>query len=168
MAWQRFIHTGSCARRARSHTTTLQEYRMLKCFQFLGTFNSVWNDRISKVVSQSTVRRRIHSKSMYNRVARRQPLIGPKNKHARICWCTRVTQWNTEDNWSRIIFSDESRSNLGFNDGRMRVWRENGTAVEQENIVGVTRFCFFKGMGMCFLPWSWWISNCGWYYGKYS
>lgn len=148
--WRRFIQTGSCARRARSgrpKKTTLREDRMLKRvvqqqrFMSLGTVNRVWNDRIGKVVSQSTARRRIHSGSLYSRVARRKPLIGPNNRRARIRWCTRVTQWNTEDNWSRIVFSDESRFNLAFNDGRMRVWRENGTAMEPENIAGVTRRC---------------------------
>ena len=143
--------------------TTLREYKMLKCvvqqqrFLSLRTINRVWNDRIDKVVSKSTAKRRIHSGSLYSRVARRKPLIDPNNRRAGIRWCTRVTQWNTEDNWFRIVFLDESRFNIGFNDERMRVWREIGTAMEPENIGKNCQemFCFFNRMGICFLPWSW-------------
>ena len=42
----------------------------------------MWNERISKVISLSTARRMIRSQSLYSRVARRKPLIGPNNRYA--------------------------------------------------------------------------------------
>ena len=146
--WQRSIPTGSCARLVRSgcpKQTTLREDRVpkgvvwQKRFLSLGTINRVWSDRIGKVVSQSTARIRLHSRYMYNRVARRKSLIGRNKRRTRIRWCTRVTKRNTQDNWSGIVFSDESRFNLGLNDGRMGVWLEYGTTMEPVNIAGFTR-----------------------------
>lgn len=47
--------------------------------------------------------------------------------------------WNPQDHWANVIFSDESRFNLGFNDGRGRVWRRNGDALDNENVAEVRR-----------------------------
>ena len=95
----------------------------------LETVNRVWNDRIGKLVSQSTARRRIHSGSLYKMVAKRKPLIYPNNRRVWIRWCTRAQnclfKWIEIQSW--------------LYDGRVRVWRENGRALEPENIPGFIR-----------------------------
>ena len=59
----------------------------------------------------------------------RRPIvcIPLKQRHRIHCldWCQFHLQWNGLQ-WSRVAFSDESRFNLYFNDGRMRVYRRRG------------------------------------------
>ena len=56
----------------------------------------------------------------------RHPVVRiPLKQHHRIHrldWCRRHLRWN-ELQWSRVTFSDESRFNLYFNDGQMRIYR---------------------------------------------
>ena len=66
-------------------------------------------------------------------------MIPRENKARQVLWCTRVTNWDIVGHWPCIIFSDESRFNLGFNDGRVRVWRENGEVFHPLNQVQVHR-----------------------------
>ena len=47
------------------------------------------------------------------------------HRAARLAWARRHLAW-TRQQWSRVIFSDESRYTLSFNDGRIRVWRRPG------------------------------------------
>ncbi len=65
-------------------------------------------------------------------------MISDVNRTRRIRWCTIVRTW-TQDHWSRIVFSDESRFNIGFNEGRICVWRQNGEAIDPGNIAQVRR-----------------------------
>ncbi len=65
-------------------------------------------------------------------------MISRVNRIRRVQWCTRVMDW-TPEHWYIIVFSDESRFNLGFNDGRVHLWRQNGQAMEPENIAQVCR-----------------------------
>ena len=87
--WRRFMETGSRAKKARSGRPkiTLRKDRMQRVvqqqrFQSLGAVNRMWNERISKVISLSTVKRRIRRQSLYSIVARRKPLIGPNNRYS--------------------------------------------------------------------------------------
>ena len=54
-------------------------------------------------------------------------------------WCRSVLPWTAMDNWLHICFSDESKFNLTFNDGRVRVWRSPGEEYQPENQGLVTR-----------------------------
>ena len=76
---------------------------------------------------------------IHSRIARRKPLIGVENRLKRVRWCTRVRLWNADDNWSRLVFSDESKFNSDFDDGRVRVWRDNGDAMLPRNPVCLRR-----------------------------
>jgi hypothetical protein len=53
----------------------------------------------------------------------RKPAVSPVNRERRVTWCRWVLPWTIDDNWSYWVHSDEVRYNLGFNDGRVRVWR---------------------------------------------
>ena len=84
--WRRFMENGS-----RAEKVIFWEDRMLKRVvqqhrvQSLKAINRMWNERISNVISLSTSRRRIRRQSLYNRVARRKPLIGANNRYAIKC-----------------------------------------------------------------------------------
>jgi len=74
------------------------------------------------VVSLSTVKRALYDAGYNSRVAARKPFISPKNKRDRLQWCRERKEWTNED-WKKVVWSDESRFTLFQNDGRIRVWR---------------------------------------------
>ena len=42
--------------------------------------------------------------------------------------------------WNRVLFTDESRFNVQFADGRLRVWRWTGESMDENNIVKRDRY----------------------------
>ena len=146
--WKRFQETGSGKRKTRSgrrNTTTSRGDRVLRRlalehrFSSIGRINALWNENIGVETCPRTAKRRPNKIKMYSRIARRKPLIGVENCLKRVRWCTRIGLWNADDNWSRLVFSDESKFNLDFDDGRVRVWRDNSDAMLPRNLVGLRR-----------------------------
>ena len=76
-------------------------------------------------VSRQTIRNRVHVGGLS---ARRPQVVLPfKARHcrARLTWCTQLRRWNINQ-WSHVMFSDESRFTLDFLDRRRKVWRRAG------------------------------------------
>ena len=46
----------------------------------------------------------------------------------------------TPGRWNRVLFTDESRFNVQFVDGRLRVWRRTGECMDENNIVQRDRY----------------------------
>ncbi|GFV62563.1 transposable element Tc1 transposase [Trichonephila clavipes] len=51
--------------------------------------------------------------------------LTPKHRQLRLPWCQARSLWNVTD-WQKVVFSDESRFDLGTDDNRVRVWRRPG------------------------------------------
>lgn len=85
-------------------------------------------------VSERTVRRRLKE---YGLSARR-PANGPEltrgHRVERLRFAREHRNWGIEE-WSKVLFSDESRFCLRSPDGRQRVWRRTGERFAQCNIV---------------------------------
>ncbi|GFV83582.1 transposable element Tc1 transposase [Trichonephila clavipes] len=56
-----------------------------------------------------------------------------QHRTARLQWCHEHHNW-TEQDWSCVLFSDESRFSLSSDCRRQLIWRESGTAYRPENI----------------------------------
>ena len=84
-------------------------------------------------VSDQMIRNRLHAAGL--RARRPVVHIHLKQRHRihRLDWCRRHIRWNGLQG-SRVAFSDESRFNLYFNDGRMRVYRRRGERNSDINI----------------------------------
>jgi transposase len=84
-------------------------------------------------ISRFTVYRRLAEKSLY---ARRPmvcvPLTSTHRMH-RLNWCNNHLQWNQQD-WARVLFTDESRFSLESDSKRLIIWREPGTRYHPSNI----------------------------------
>ena len=92
------------------------------------------NRYLQRQVSKNTAVRRLHASRIYSRVARRKTLIRAGNRILRIRWTTRTRNWTVNNNWHHIVFSDESRFNLSFDDGRVLRWRTNEEAYNPETL----------------------------------
>jgi hypothetical protein len=64
----------------------------------------------------------LYEAGYHSRVAVRKPLISEKNRKDRLQWCKQHQKW-TDEQWKKVIWSDESRFTLFQSDGRTRVWR---------------------------------------------
>ena len=89
-------------------------------------------------VSKRTVQRRLHGHAIYSRVAAQNPYISLENRPRRRRWCTRTLNWTLLNNWSCLLFFDESRFSL---DGSVRIWRtaEEKYIPERLRIVDINR-----------------------------
>ncbi|GFW26653.1 transposable element Tcb2 transposase [Trichonephila clavipes] len=56
-----------------------------------------------------------------------------QHRTARLQWCREHHYW-TEQDWTRVLFSDESRFCLSLDCRRQLIWGESGTAYRPENI----------------------------------
>ncbi|GFV38178.1 transposable element Tcb2 transposase [Trichonephila clavipes] len=77
-------------------------------------------------VLRFTVDRRLHKGGLFAyRPERCLPLKVDHRRH-RLQWCREHKNW-TNDQWSRVIFTDESRFSTRRNSQRVLIWREIGT-----------------------------------------
>ncbi|GFS54195.1 transposable element Tcb1 transposase [Trichonephila clavipes] len=86
-----------------------------------------------KQISRKTVARRLRGGGLY---ARRPVVCFPLTRQH----CTASLQWYrehhnwTEQDWTCVLFSDESRFTLSSDCRRQLIWRESSTAYRPENI----------------------------------
>lgn len=80
-------------------------------------------------VSERTVRRRISECSdLKSYWKTKKPFISEKNRKLRVRWAKDHVEW-TEEQWGKVLFSDESPFVLRFNK-RGRVWRTHNERYE--------------------------------------
>jgi transposase len=82
-----------------------------------GRLNTEKQDR----VSVNTVRRALHDIGMVAKKAVKKPLLTARHKKARLEFAKKYRHF-TEDDWKRVIWSDESKINRISSDGLKYVW----------------------------------------------
>ncbi|GFW88368.1 transposable element Tcb2 transposase [Trichonephila clavipes] len=110
--WKSFKTTGMCSRR---------------------------HGEVVKADLRKTVARRLKGGGLY---ARRPVVCVPltrQHRTARLQWCREHHNW-TEQDWTCVLFSDESRFSLSSDCRRQLIWRESGTAYRPENIQEKDRY----------------------------
>jgi hypothetical protein len=76
-------------------------------------------------VSVSTVRRALIECGLVGRVAAKKPLLGTKNVRKRLAFAKKYVNWTTEQ-WSRVLWTDETKIELFGARRRVFVRRFNG------------------------------------------
>lgn len=89
-------------------------------------------------LSLATVKRRLCCFGLHGRVARRKPLISQQNRRRRLQWAKEHRQWTAED-WSRVIWTDESRFSRLDSSVRAYVRRRVGEELNQRCVAGTVR-----------------------------
>lgn len=85
-------------------------------------------------VSTSTVRRVVASEGRHRRVARRVPRLTKKHMKARLAWAKERLGWGEEE-WAKVIWSDEVYVCLGERKGRVWVTRAPGEEYDNDCVV---------------------------------
>jgi len=68
-------------------------------------------------VAARSVRRALYRNGLAARIKRKKPLLTKKHRQARLRWALMQKDWTSED-WKRIVWSDESKFNVFWSDGR--------------------------------------------------
>ena len=85
-----------------------------------------FNEERNASVSKRTLRRRLRDHGFSRRVCKKKVVIKLDNrKKSRLAWCRGKRWWTTQYQWSKDIFSDESKVCIG-QDKRAYVWRKRG------------------------------------------
>lgn len=151
--YKRYKKTGNVRRqpgqgRKRATTDSQDRYlatiakrnRHLTSVQIAKEFAAATGIRLSRF----TVSDRLHKRGLYARKPKIcVPLTGAA-KCARLKWCREHRNWSSTD-WSRVLFTDESRFCLESDSRRVTVWREQNTRNNPSNILERHRY---KGGGI--------------------
>ncbi|GFU50953.1 transposable element Tcb1 transposase [Trichonephila clavipes] len=84
-------------------------------------------------VLRFTVARRLHKGGLFARRPERCLPLKVDHRRHRLQWCREHKNWTT-DQWSRVLFTDESRFSTRSDSQRVLIWREIGTRFYTSNI----------------------------------
>jgi transposase len=73
-------------------------------------------------VSERTVQRALHAAGIFSRIATKKPYLDERHRQRRIDFERAYRNWTLEQ-WSKIVWTDESSFEVGDNFRQIRVWR---------------------------------------------
>ncbi|GFU04333.1 transposable element Tc1 transposase [Trichonephila clavipes] len=76
-------------------------------------------------ISCFTVARRVHGGGLFARRPVRCVPLTPAHQRRRSLWCREHRNWR-DNEWGRVLFTDESRFSLSSDSHRILIWRERG------------------------------------------
>ncbi|GFV56963.1 transposable element Tc3 transposase [Trichonephila clavipes] len=72
--------------------------------------------------------RRLHGGGLFARRPVRCVLLTPAHRRRRSLWCREHQNWR-DNEWGRVLFTDESRFSLSSDSHRILIWREREAAI---------------------------------------
>ncbi|GFS79127.1 transposable element Tc1 transposase [Trichonephila clavipes] len=90
-------------------------------------------------ISRFTVARRLHGGGLFARRPVRCVPLTPAHRRRRSLWCREHRNWR-DNEWGRVLFTDESRFSLSSDSHRIRIWRERGSRNHPSNIIERDRY----------------------------
>ncbi|GFX94920.1 transposable element Tcb2 transposase [Trichonephila clavipes] len=90
-------------------------------------------------ISRFTVARRLHGGGLFARRPVRCVPLTPAHRRRRSLWCREHQNWR-DNEWGRVLFTDESRFSLSSDSHRILIWRERGSRNHPSNIIERDRY----------------------------
>ncbi|GFU84858.1 transposable element Tcb2 transposase [Trichonephila clavipes] len=90
-------------------------------------------------ISRFTVARRLHGGALFARRPARCVPLTPAHRRRRSLWCREHRNWR-DNEWGRVLFTDESRFSLSSDSHRILIWRERGSRNHPSNIIEWDRY----------------------------
>jgi transposase len=84
---------------------------------------------LGMIISEQTVRRRLHEAGFKGRVARKKPYVDKANRTKRIQYAKTYRE-KPLGFWDQVLWTDESKFNLFGSDGKVMVWRTRSEALD--------------------------------------
>ncbi|GFW21039.1 transposable element Tc1 transposase [Trichonephila clavipes] len=90
-------------------------------------------------ISRFTVARRLHGGGLFARRPVRCVTLTPAHRRRHSLWCQEHRNW-IDNEWGRVLFTDESRFSLSRDSHRILIWRERGSRNHPSNIIERDRY----------------------------
>ncbi|GFX02021.1 transposable element Tcb2 transposase [Trichonephila clavipes] len=90
-------------------------------------------------ISRFTVARRLHGGGLFARRPVRCVPLTPAHRRRRSLWCREHRNYR-DNEWGRVLFTDESRFSLSSDSHRILIWREWGSRNHPSNIIERDRY----------------------------
>ncbi|GFV43156.1 transposable element Tc1 transposase [Trichonephila clavipes] len=146
--WRQFQTTGRATRgfssgRPRGNTPADDRYIVLQARrnrrQTAGEIARHTTQATGRPISRFTVARRLHGGGLFARRPVRCVPLTPAHRRRRSLWCLEHRNWR-DNEWGRVLFTDESRFSLSSDSHRILIWRERGSRNHPSNIIERDRY----------------------------
>ncbi|GFV39731.1 transposable element Tcb2 transposase [Trichonephila clavipes] len=141
--WRQFQTTGTAIRgfssgRPRGTTPADDWYIVLQVRrnrrQTAGEIARHTTQATGRPISRFTVARRLHGDGLFARRPVRCVPLTPAHRRRRFLWCREHRNWR-DNEWGRVLFTDESGLSLSSDSRRILIWRERGSRNHPSNII---------------------------------
>ncbi|GFX80514.1 transposable element Tcb2 transposase [Trichonephila clavipes] len=146
--WRQFQTTGTAIRgfssgRPRGTTPADDRYIVLHARrnrrQTAGEIARHTTQATGRQISRFTVARRLHGGGLFARRPVRCVPLTPAHRRRRSLWSREHRNWR-ENEWGRVLFTDESRFSLSSDSHRILIWRQRGSRNHPSNIIERARY----------------------------
>ncbi|GFU38316.1 transposable element Tcb2 transposase [Trichonephila clavipes] len=146
--WRQFQTTGTAIRgfssgRPRGTTPADDRYIVLQARrnrrQTVGEIARHTTQATGRPISRFTVARRLHGGGLFARRPVRCVTLTPAHQRRRSLWCREHRNWR-DNEWGRVLFTDENRFSLSSDSHRILIWRERGSCNHPSNIIERDRY----------------------------
>ncbi|GFU60276.1 transposable element Tcb1 transposase [Trichonephila clavipes] len=146
--WRQFQTTGTTIRgfssgRPRGTTPADDRYIVLQARrnmrQTAGEIARHTTQATGRPISRFTVARRLHGGGLFARRPVRCVPLTPAHRRRRSLWCREHRNWR-DNEWGRVLFTDESKFSLSSDSHRILIWRERGSRNHPSNIIERDRY----------------------------
>ncbi|GFS48613.1 transposable element Tcb1 transposase [Trichonephila clavipes] len=155
--WRQFQTTGTAIRgfssgRPRGTTPAEDRYIVLQARrnrrQTAGEIARHTTQATGRPISRFTVARRLHGGDLFARRPVRCVPLTPAHRRRRSLWCREHRNWR-DNEWGRVLFTDESRFSLSSDSHRILIWREREAAIiPQTSLKGSEALCVCSSLFM--------------------
>ncbi|GFV12063.1 transposable element Tcb1 transposase [Trichonephila clavipes] len=141
--WRQFKITGTAIRgfssgHSRGTTPADDRYIVLQArrnrWQTAGEIARHTTQSTGRPISLLTVARRLHGGGLFARRPVRCVPLTPAHRRRHSLWCREHRNWR-DNEWGRVLFTDESRFSLSSDSHRILIWREWGSRNHPSNII---------------------------------
>ncbi|GFT28326.1 transposable element Tc1 transposase [Trichonephila clavipes] len=146
--WRQYQTTGTAIRgfssgRPRGTTPADDRYIVLQARrnrrQIAGEIARHTTQATGRPISRFTVARRLHCGGLFARRPVQCVPLTPAHRRRRSLWCPEHRNWR-DNEWGRVLFTDESRFSLSSDSHRILIWRERGSRNHPSNIIERDRY----------------------------
>ncbi|GFU89767.1 transposable element Tcb2 transposase [Trichonephila clavipes] len=107
--------------------------------QTAGEITRLTTQATGRPILRFTVARRLHGGGLFARRPVRCVPLTPAHRRRRSLWCREHRNWR-DNEWGRVLFTNESRFSLSSDSHRILIWRERGSRNHPSNIIERDRY----------------------------
>ncbi|GFV13006.1 transposable element Tcb2 transposase [Trichonephila clavipes] len=107
--------------------------------QTAGEIARLTTQATGRPISRFTVARRLYGGGLFARRPVQCVPLTPAQWRSRSLWCREHRNWR-DDEWGRVLFTDESRFSLSSDSHSILIWRERGSRNHPSNIIERDRY----------------------------